>query len=102
MKRIDQMYVNGQFVTPHGTETFDLISPVTNTKTGEVVLGDETDARLAIAAAKEAFKTFRKTTVEERIVYLQQLYDAVSKREDELVKVMVGEYGASCNFAKRA
>ncbi|WP_343631703.1 aldehyde dehydrogenase family protein [Fluviicola sp.] len=100
MKRIDQMYVNGQFVTPHGTETFDLISPVTNEKTGEVVLGDETDTRLAIAAAKEAFKTFRKTTVEERMAYLQQLHDAVSKREDELVKVMVEEYGGTLQFCK--
>lgn len=100
MKRIDQMYVNGQFVAPHGTETFDLISPVTNVKTGEVVLGDETDTRLAIAAAKEAFKTFRKTTVEERMMYLRQLHDAVSKREEELVTTMVEEYGGTLQFCK--
>ncbi|WP_343604095.1 aldehyde dehydrogenase family protein [Fluviicola sp.] len=100
MKQIHQIYVDGEFVTPHGTETFDLISPLTNLKTGEVVLGDETDTRRAIAAAKEAFKTFRKTTVDERIAYLGKLHAAVSKREEELVKTMVEEYGGTLQFSK--
>lgn len=100
MKKIDQIYVNGQFVMPHGTETFDLINPTTNRKTGIVVLGDETDTRRAIAAAKEAFKTFRKTNTDERIIYLEKLHRAVSKREKELVEVMVEEYGGTLQFSK--
>ncbi len=100
MKRIDQIYVNGAFVAPHGTETFDLINPVTNQKTGSVVLGDERDAQMAIAAAKEAFKSFRKTTVAERISYLEKLHHAVVKREDELVRIMVEEYGGTLQFCK--
>ncbi|WP_294675632.1 aldehyde dehydrogenase family protein [uncultured Fluviicola sp.] len=100
MEKINQIYVNGEFITPHGTETFDLISPVTNQKTGEVVLGDETDTKLAIAAAKEAFKSFRKTTVAERVTYLEHLHEAVSKKEEELVKIMVSEYGGTLKFSK--
>lgn len=100
MKRIDQIYVNGAFVTPHGTETFDLINPVTNLKTGTVVLGDETDTRIAIAAAKEAFKSFRKTNIAERISYLERLHHTVAKREDELVRVMVEEYGGTLQFCR--
>lgn len=100
MKKINQIYVNGEFITPHGTATFDLISPVTNQKTGEVLLGDETDTRLAVAAAKEAFKRFRKTTIAERITYLERLNLAVSKKEDELVNTMVAEYGGTLQFSK--
>jgi len=94
MKRINQIYINGEFVTPHGTEIVDLINPTTNEKIGEVVLGDEEDTKKAVVAAKQAFKSFSKTTKEERIGYLEKLHTAVSKRREELVNTMVEEYGA--------
>jgi len=80
MKTIDKIYVNGAFMTPHGKEVFDLINPSTNEIIGKVTLGDEEDTRLAIASAREAFKQFSKTTKEERIAYLQRMYDATAKR----------------------
>nr|WP_199077457.1 aldehyde dehydrogenase family protein [Pedobacter sp. ASV19] len=100
MKHINQIYINGAFVTPHGTETFDLINPSNNQKIGTVRLGDEEDTRMAIAAAKEAFKSFSQTTKEERVNYLQKLQAAVSKREAELIDVMVLEYGGTFQFCK--
>lgn len=100
MKKINQIYVNGTFITPHGTETFDLISPTTNEKLGEVTLGDEMDTHIAVQAAKEAFKTFSKTSKEERIAYLQKLHQAVSKREEELIAIMVEEYGGTYQFCQ--
>lgn len=102
MKTIDKMYVNGEFVTPNGTDLFDLISPTTNKLTGQVVLGNEQDVNIAVAAAKEAYKTFSQTTKEERITYLQKLHDAVAKRQDELVDVMVNEYGGTYQFCKNS
>ena len=100
MKHINQIYINGAFITPHGTETFDLINPSNNQKIGTVRLGDEEDTRMAIAAAKEAFKSFVQTTKEERIDYLQKLQTAVSKRQAELIDVMVLEYGGTFQFCK--
>lgn len=99
MKTIDKIYVNGAFVTPHGTEIFDLISPVTNELIGKVRLGDEEDTRLAIESAKAAFESFSKTTKEERIGYLQRLHDAVAKRSDELTRAMIEEYGGPVQFS---
>ena len=52
MYTIDQIYINGQFVTPHGAEMFDLLNPSTGQLAGQVRLGDAEDARRAIAAAK--------------------------------------------------
>jgi len=100
MKTIDKIYINGEFVKPHGTELFDLINPTDNTLIGQVTLGDEIDARNAIEAAKEAFKKFSKTSVAERIGYLQRLHDASSKRKDEMVDIMVKEYGGTLQFAR--
>lgn len=100
MKTIDKIYINGAFVTPHGTEIFDLVNPATNTPIGQVVLGDEEDTRHAIATAKAALPAFSRTTKEERIVYLQQMHDAVAKRKEELIAVMIEEYGGTARFCR--
>jgi aldehyde dehydrogenase (NAD+) len=98
MKKVNKIYINGEFVTPNGTEIFNLINPANNIKIGEVTLADEIDTRKAIAAAKEAFKTFSKTTVSERIQYLEQLKNAVLKREQDFTNIMIEEYGGTHQF----
>jgi len=100
MKTIDTIYINGAFVTPHGTSFFNLINPSTNTIIGQVRLGDEEDTRLAIASAATAFHTFSRTTKEERMEYLQRLHDAVMSRIDQLTEATVLEYGAPVARAK--
>ncbi len=100
MKTIDKIYIDGSFVTPKGSQMFDLINPTTNQLAGQVQLGNEEDAAIAIAAAKKAFKTFSKTTKAERIDYLRRLHQAVSKRKEELINAVVEEYGGTLRFAK--
>lgn len=99
MKLINEIYINGEFVKPHGTETFDLINPSTQELLGQVTLGDVTDTRNAIAAAKEAFRSFSKTTKAERIHYLEKMYSAVQKREKEFINVMIEEYGGTMQLS---
>ena len=52
MRTIDTVYIDGQFVTPHGEEPFDLFNPATEEKIAQVRLGDAIDAKAAVAAAK--------------------------------------------------
>jgi aldehyde dehydrogenase (NAD+) len=98
MKTVDKVYINGEFVTPHGTEIFNLINPSNNQKIGEVTLADETDTKNAVAAAKEAFKTFSKSKVAERIEYLTKLKIAVEKRKQDFIDIMIEEYGGTHQF----
>ncbi|USX14319.1 aldehyde dehydrogenase family protein [Oxalobacteraceae bacterium OTU3CAMAD1] len=93
MRNIEHIYINGQFVTPHGTEMADLVDPTTGQLTGQVRLGDVEDTRLAIAAAKAAFPAFSRTTKAERGAYLQKLHDAVAARADDAARALVEEYG---------
>lgn len=37
---IDKVYIDGEFVTPHGTELFDLYNPATGKTIGQVRLAD--------------------------------------------------------------
>ena len=94
MRDINQIYSNGAFVTPHGTENFDLFNPSTEAKIGAVRLGDVEDARAAIAAAKAALPSWSQTTKAERIAVLQRFHDAVAARFDDQVAAIVEEYGA--------
>lgn len=98
MKTVNKVYINGEFVTPHGTEIFDLINPSNNKKIGEVTLADEIDTKNAIKAAKAAFKTFSKSTVAERIDYLTKLKIAVEKRQQDFIDIMIEEYGGTHQF----
>lgn len=99
MKIIDQIYINGQFVKPHGNDEVDIINPSTEEVIGKVILADEKDAQDAIAAAKEAFKTFSKTSVQERSMILQRLYEAVNAKLDVLTNAVIEEYGAPISWA---
>src|ERR1700684_2580907 len=96
----DRAYINGQFVTPHGTQIVDLVNPTDNKVIGKVTMADEIDTRKAIGAAKEAFNSFSQSSKQYRIELLQRLHDAVAKRMDQLVEATVVENGAPQDRAK--
>jgi len=98
MRTIDTVYIDGQFVTPHGKELFDLFNPASEEKIGQVRLGDAADARAAIAAAKRAFPAWSRTSKAERIALLRRLHDAVAARTEALAAAMTEEYGAPQAF----
>ena len=99
MRLIDTIYIDGQFVTPHGTELFDLHNPATEAVIGRVRLADEQDAFAAIAAAKAAFPTFSRTSAAERAALLRRMADAVAAKRDALLAAIVEEYGAPSSRA---
>lgn len=94
MKIIDKIYVDGSFIEPHGTETLNLYNPATGEKIGLVHLGDQDDTNNAIEAAKKAFVTFSKSSLQERGEILRRLHDAILANEEQLNKAAVEEYGS--------
>lgn len=96
----DQAYINGHFVSLHGSQVIDLVNPTDNEVIGKVTMADEIDTQNAIAAAKEAFITFSQSSKEQRMDYLQRLHESVAKRMDSLVEATVLEYGAPQDRAK--
>ncbi|WP_176057861.1 aldehyde dehydrogenase family protein [Paraburkholderia sp. BCC1876] len=94
MQLIDTIYIDGQFVTPHGSELFDLFNPATEQVIGRVRLADAQDVQDAVAAAKRAFASFSRTSKSERIAMLKRMHEAVAAKEDELYEAITEEYGA--------
>lgn len=99
MHQINQIYINGQFVTPHGEELFDLFNPATAQHIGQVRLADEQDTIKAIGAAKAAFPDFSRTTKAERVDHLKRMHAAIASIETELTEAIIEEYGAPISRA---
>lgn len=94
MNCIEQIYINGEFVTPLGNEWANLYNPSTEQVIGQVRLGNKQDAQNAIAAAHAAFPAWSQTTREERLAALKRMHQAIVAREDELMEAILLEYGA--------
>jgi aldehyde dehydrogenase (NAD+) len=101
MKTITRHYIDGAFVESHGQEVIEIVRPTDRQVIGRLTLGDEEDTRRAIAAAKRAFASFRRTTKEERIELLRNLHKAVFARIDDLTNAMVEEYGGARTFSNQ-
>jgi aldehyde dehydrogenase (NAD+) len=99
MNTITKHYIDGAFVESHGTEVMNIIKPANGRVIGSVTLADQEDTRHAIAAAKNAFDGFRRSTKEERAKTLRRLHEAASARLDDLTAAMVEEYGGVVQFA---
>jgi aldehyde dehydrogenase (NAD+) len=76
MKTLSKHYIDGAFVESHGREVMDIISPTNRKLIGRVTLGDEENARRAVAAAKGAFSAFGRTTKDKRAEFLRRLHEA--------------------------
>ncbi|HEY7057086.1 MAG TPA: aldehyde dehydrogenase family protein [Vicinamibacterales bacterium] len=100
IRTITTHYIDGAFVASHGQELMDIVRPTDAAVIARVTLGDEEDARRAIAAARRAFVTYGRTTKEERVEVLRRLHQAVSARIDDLTAAMVEEYGGVVQFAR--
>ncbi len=93
MHNIDQIYIDGAFVTPHGRERAELINPATEAVIGHVTLGDREDTLRAIAAAKRAWVSYSRTSKAERIELLHRLHAAVLAHADDINAATTEEYG---------
>jgi len=100
MKHIKSVYINGKFVTPHGSEVAGIVSPLDGEVIAQLTYADETDTEMAIQAASAALENYAQTSISERAEYLQRIHDEILKRIDDLIDITILEYGAPKERAK--
>ena len=93
MRTYDKFYINGQWVNPIGNETSDVVNPATGEISARVPMGNVEDVDAAVAAAKEAFKTWSRTAAAERESYLRKLASEAENRSADLTQTIVDELG---------
>ena len=86
------MHINGEEVGAQ-LPKIDVVNPANGEKVGTVPNGGKEEAKLAIEAAHEAFKTWSQLTAYDRSNYLKKLNDLIIANQDELGKIMTLEMG---------
>jgi betaine-aldehyde dehydrogenase len=81
-----QNFINGEFVTPAGTELLDIINPTNGEVVAQSPVSVESDVDDAMAAAAAAFKTWKHATPSQRQLLLLKLADAMEANSEELVE----------------
>jgi betaine-aldehyde dehydrogenase len=81
-----QNFINGEFVTPAGTGRLDIINPTNGDVVAQSPISVQADVDAAMAAAKDAFRTWKHVTPGQRQLMLLKLADAIEANSDELVE----------------
>ena len=94
MKEMHKFYINGEWVNSLGSETIEVINPSDESIIGSIAAGTKEDVDVAVAAAKEAFKSFGFSSKEERIALLENIIIEYENRSEELAQTISEEMGA--------
>ena len=97
-----QFYINGAWVDPIDGTDLDVINPSTEGVSATISLGGQADTDAAVAAAKEAFKTWSLSSKEERLDLMKRILDVYNRRSDEMAHAISDEMGAPIDMSKAA
>ncbi len=95
-------YIGGQWIESEGGTRHEVIDPATEAATTEITLGSPADVDKAVAAARAAFETFSRTSVEERLALIDRVLEEYKKRMDDMAQAISAEMGAPLSLAKTA
>jgi aldehyde dehydrogenase (NAD+) len=93
----DRLYffINGQWTTPSGTETYQVLEAATGDVLGSAALGSAADIDAAVSAARDALDKgpWGRTTPAERAAILRRFADALERRATETSTLVSQENG---------
>jgi len=94
-----KFYINGEWISPSKTNNFEVVNPSNEEVFATISLGSEEDTDAAVNAAKNAFETWKETSIEERLSLLEKLLTVYKKRFDEMANAISMEMGAPMDWS---
>lgn len=101
MQGRDKIYINGEWVAPHGNGLLNVINPATEKVIGHVPEGSAEDAARAVAAARATAEKWALTPREERAAFLAKLQQGLNARYEEIATTITSEVGMPLKFSRR-
>lgn len=89
-----KFYIDGAWVDPIVPNDLDVINPATEQPVAVISMGSAADIDRAVAAAKKAFRSYSRTSLDERIALLEKLLAIYTRRYDEMARTITLELGA--------
>ena len=98
----DQLYIDGKWVQPIGTGSIDVINPATEEIIGKIPVGSKEDIDIAASAARIAFDSWSKSSIETRINILNALSNALKERGEDIAQTITAEVGTPIGYSRVA
>ncbi|MCD4504039.1 CoA-acylating methylmalonate-semialdehyde dehydrogenase [Chromobacterium piscinae] len=88
-----KLLIGGEFVESQTTEWRDIVNPATQEVLARVPLATADEVNAAVAAAKEAFKTWKKTPIGARARIFLKYQQLIRDNMKELAAILTAEQG---------
>ena len=88
-----KLLINGQFVESKTTQWRDVVNPATQEVLARVPFATPDEINAAVANAKEAFKTWKKTPIGARARVFLKLQQLIRENMKELAAILTAEQG---------
>lgn len=95
-----RLYIDGCWQDRTHAASIAVVDPFSEEIIGHVAAGSSTDVDLAVAAARRAFETFSRSSVEERLALLGRILALLEERAELFAQAIVAEMGAPIGFAR--
>ena len=102
MRQQHKQFIDGAWVDSQGGTPHQVINPATEQPCAEIMLGSDADVDAAVAAARTAFDSFSRTSVEERVALLESILAEYKARGADIAAAISEEMGAPISFAQTA
>ena len=97
---LSKFYIDGDWVDPIEPNSIPVINPASEESIGNVSIGSKEDIDKAVQAARNAFQSFSKTLVSERVELLTEIRNIYKKRFDDIATAIQTEMGAPNSLAR--
>jgi aminomuconate-semialdehyde/2-hydroxymuconate-6-semialdehyde dehydrogenase len=94
-------YIGGELCEPQGGSYIDNYEPAKGEVYSLIPDSDEKDVELAVAAAKQAYPKWSKTTKEERSDWLRKISDRIEEKLEELAEAESRDNGKPVSLARK-
>lgn len=95
-----KFYINGEWVDPVMPNDLEVLNPATEKPIAVISMGTAADIDRAVAAARRAFVTYSRTSVEERLALLEKLLAIYKRRYEEMAQTITLELGAPVTLSR--
>ncbi len=100
MHNLNTFYIGGEWVEPAGGSSLaDIVNPATEAVIGTVAMGGAADVDRAVAAARDAFASWSKSSREQRLALLRRIADGYKARIGEIAEAISTEIARPSGFA---
>lgn len=96
----ESLYINGKYVQSTSNKWIEVENPATGEIIGKVPKATNDEINLACQSAYEAFKSFSKTSLDERISYIEKFKNWLTHHEDDIMDTILQELGVPVKIAK--